>query len=114
MGEGSRGPRPHGSRWPQTKTTVNWDRRTLLDLYHNPDPLIRLIGELNETSVVIENVKVKGLVDLGAQILSISDKFAKLLKLPINKLETLLDQNPREGEVYLMKGMWRFRCRFQA
>ena len=97
LGEGARGPRPHSSRWPRTKTTINRDRHALLDLYHNPDPLVRLIGELNETSVVIENVKVKGLVDSGAQISSISDKFAKLLKLPINKLETLLDLEPTGG-----------------
>ena len=68
-----------------------------MDLYHNPDPLVQLIGELNETSVVIINVKVKGLVDSGAQISSISDKFAKLLKLPRNKLEILLDLEPMGG-----------------
>ena len=79
---------------------MSQDRRTLLDLYHNPDPLVRLIGEPNETSIVIENAKVKSLVDSGAQISSISDKFAKLLKLPINKLETLLDLEPMgEGSV---------------
>ena len=70
----------------------------MLDLYHNPDPLVRLIGEPNETSVIIENAQVKGLVNSGAQISSISDKFAKLLKLPINKLETLLDLEPTGGE----------------
>ena len=52
------------------------DRCALLDLYHNPDPLVRLIGEPNETSIVIENAKVKSLVDSGAQISSISNKFA--------------------------------------
>ena len=69
----------------------------MLDLYHNPDPLVRLIGEPNETSVIIKNAQVKGLVDSGAQISSISDKFAKLLKLPVNKLETLLDLEPTGG-----------------
>ena len=97
LGEVAWGLRPHGSRRPRTKTTVNRDRHILLDLYHKPDPLVQLIGEPNETSVVIENVKVKGLVDSGAQISSISDKFAKLLKLPINKLETLLDLEPMGG-----------------
>ena len=46
---------------------------------------------------MIENAKVKSLVDSGAQISSISDKFAKLLKLPINKLETLFDLEPTGG-----------------
>ena len=76
---------------------MSQDPRALLDLYHNPDPLVRSIGEPNETSIVIENAKVKSLVDSGAQISSISDKFAKLLKLPINKLETLLDLEPTGG-----------------
>ena len=97
LGEGAWGSCPHDSRCPQTKTTVTRDRHTLLDLYHNPDPLVRLIGEPNETSVIIENAQVKGLVDSGAQISSISDKFAKLLKLPVNKLETLLDLEPMGG-----------------
>ena len=73
------------------------DRNALRDLYHNPDPLVRLIGEPNETPVIIENSKVKGLVDSGAQISSISDKFAKLLELQVHSLETLLDLEPTGG-----------------
>ena len=46
---------------------------TLKELYHNPDPLVRLIGEANETEIIIENEKVKGLIDPGAQVSSISD-----------------------------------------
>ena len=64
------------------------------DLYHNPDPLVRLIGEPNEAPVIIENVQVKGSVDSGAQISSILDKLAKHLELKIHKLETLLDLEP--------------------
>ena len=63
-------------------------------MYHNPDPLYRLIGEPNETAVIIENQKVKGLIDSGAQISSISDKFAEALNLEVKKLETLLDLEP--------------------
>ena len=71
------------------------DRCALRDLYHNPDPLVRLIGEPNETSIIIENSKVKGLVDSGAQVFS--DRFVKLLKLPVHSLETLLDLEPTGG-----------------
>ena len=60
-------------------------------MYHNPDPLYRLIGEPNETSLIIENETDKGLIDSGAQISSILDKFAKELNLEVKKLETLLD-----------------------
>ena len=66
-------------------------------MYHNPDPLYRLIGEPNETSIIVENQKVKGLIDSGAQISSILDKFAKLLNLEVKKLETLLDLEPTGG-----------------
>jgi len=58
---------------------------------------VRLIGEPNEAPVIIENSKVKGLVDSGAQISSISDKFAKLLELQVHSLETLLDLEPTGG-----------------
>ena len=66
-------------------------------MYHNPDPLYCLIGEPNETSVIVENQTVKGLIDSGAQISSISDKFAKELNLKIKKLEILLDLQPTGG-----------------
>ena len=67
------------------------------DLYHNPDPLFRLIGEPNEAEVIIEGKKVKSLIDSGAQISSISDKLAKSLGLQIHQLQTLLDLEPTGG-----------------
>ena len=97
MGEGTWGAHPHSSRGPRTRRTVKQDCYALRNLYHNPDPLVWLIGEPNETPVIIENSKVKGLVDSGAQISSISDKFAKLLKLRVHSLETLLDLEPTGG-----------------
>ena len=48
-------------------------------------------------SIIVENQKVKGLIDSGAQISSISDKFAKLLNLEVKKLETLPDLEPTGG-----------------
>ena len=66
-------------------------------MYHNPDPLYRLIGEPNEASVIVENQKVKGLIYSRAQVSSVSDKFAKELNLEVKKLETLLDLEPTGG-----------------
>ena len=60
-------------------------------MYHNPDPLYRLIGEPSEASVIVDNQKVKELIDSGAQVSSISEKFAEELNLEAKKLETLLD-----------------------
>ena len=97
LGEGSRGTCPHDSRKPRYKNTVKRDQCALRDLYHNPDPLVWLIGESNETAVIVKNVQVKGLVDSGARISSISDTLAKHLGLKIEKIEMLLDLEPTGG-----------------
>ena len=91
MGKDIQGVRPQGKDHSQKRSTVKQDR---IALYQIPDPLYRLIGEPNETLVFVENQKVKGLIDSGAQISSISDKFAKELELEVKKLETLLDVEP--------------------
>ena len=59
--------------------------------YHNLDPLVRLIGPLNETVVLIEGQKFTALIDSGAQLSGISHKLVKKLQLKIHKLETLLN-----------------------
>ena len=68
---------------PQKRSTVKQDEIALKELYHNPDPLVRLIGEANETDIIIENKKVKGLIDSGAQVSSILDTFASKLGLKV-------------------------------
>ena len=62
-----------------------------LDLYHNPGPLFRLIGEPNESEVFIDDRKVASLIDSGAQLSSITISLAKTLKLEIKSLKTILD-----------------------
>ena len=32
------------------------------DLYHNPDPLYRLVGEVNETTVSVEGQEARALI----------------------------------------------------
>ena len=51
----------------------------------------------NETEVIMENEKVKGLIDSGAQVSNISDCFASKLGLKIKQLDTLLDLEPTGG-----------------
>ena len=42
-----------------------------VDLYHNPDPLLRLVGKPNESEVFIDDRKVAGIDRLwGAAILN--------------------------------------------
>ena len=36
------------------------------DLYHNPDPLGRLVGEANESNVIVEGWETRALLDSGS------------------------------------------------
>ena len=42
------------------------------DLYHNTDPLDRLVGEANESNVIVEGWETRALLDSGSQLLAIS------------------------------------------
>ena len=46
--------------------------------YHNPDPLVRLIGPANEGKVEIEGVKTTALIDTGACLSAMTKSFAEL------------------------------------
>ena len=59
--------------------------------YYNPDPLFRLIGEANETEVILNGTTLKALVDSGSQISTISKSMAKLLGFKIKSLKNILD-----------------------
>ena len=49
-------------------------------LYHNPDPLGRLVGEVNESKVIIEGQETRVLLDSGSQLSSISLTWGKKIK----------------------------------
>ena len=51
------------------------------DLYHNLDPLYRLVGEINECTVLVEDQKSRALIDSGSQLSSISLAWEKKLNL---------------------------------
>ena len=112
LGEDPRGVRAQGEQdSPQKRTTIDRDKVALRELYHNPDPIFRLIGTANETDVIIEDQTVKGLIDSGAQISSISDTFASKLGLKIKQLDTLLDLEPTGGGQVPYHGYVELRMR---
>ena len=39
------------------------------DLYHNPDPLYRLVGEFNESTVLVEGQRTRALIDSGSVVI---------------------------------------------
>ena len=59
--------------------------------YHNPDPLVRLIGKTNEASAVVDGVPITCLVDSGSCMSAMVKSFAKALGLEIKPLHTILD-----------------------
>ena len=65
--------------------------------YHNPDPLLRLIGPANEATVIVEGQKFPALIDSGAQLLTMSEALVQALKLPIHKLNTLIEAEVSGG-----------------
>ena len=60
------------------------------DLYHNPDPLFRLIGEVNETTVIVEGQEARALIDFGSQLSAISLAWVKKLNLKPQQLQSIL------------------------
>ena len=95
-------------RRPSTPKICNREggKSPRVGLYHNPDPLVRLIGEANEAIVKINGQEVKALIDTGTQVSSISKSFANELGLEILLLEQKMDiegsggyQVPYEGHV---------------
>ena len=60
------------------------------DLYHNPDPLGRLVGEVNESKVIIGGQEMRALLDSGSQLSSISWIWVKKLNLEPKQLQSIL------------------------
>ena len=65
--------------------------------YHNPDPLLRLIGLANEATVIVEGQKFPALIDSGVQLSTMSEALVQALKLPIHKLNTLIEAEVSGG-----------------
>ena len=60
------------------------------DLYHNLYPLYRLLGEVNETTVLVEGQEARVLIDSGSQLSSISLASVKKLNLNPQQLWSVL------------------------
>ena len=60
------------------------------NFYHNPDTLFRLIGEVNESIVMVEGQEARALLDSGSQLSVISLEWVKKLKLKPQQLPSIL------------------------
>ena len=69
----------------------------IAEKYHNPDPLVRLIGLANEAIIIIEGQEFPALIDSGAQLLTMSEALVQALKLPVHNLHTLIEAEASGG-----------------
>ena len=67
--------------------------------YHNPDPLLRLIGLANEATIVVEGQRFLVLIDSGAQLSVMLESLVQALKLPVHKLNTLIKAEASGGGI---------------
>ena len=106
--------------WPWTKINPNEgsqrDRQpeVIPTLFLNPDPIVQLVGCPNKAPVVIDGQEVTALIDLGAQVLSISTQFCEDLALPIQPLGQLLELEGMGEQPSHTLELWRLTSRFQG
>ena len=81
----------------------------VVNRYHNPDSLLRFIGPANEATIIVEGQKFPALIDSGAQLSTMSESLVQALKLPIHKLNTLIEAEVSGGGTVLCR-----LCRGQA
>ena len=62
----------------------------VLQKYHNPAPIARLIGPGKETKVQIEGKSYLELIDSGAQLLALPESLVEKLKLKVHNLNTII------------------------
>ena len=56
------------------------------NLYHNPAPLFWLVGEANESTVMVEGQEARALLDSGSQLSVASSNWVRKLKLKPQQL----------------------------
>ena len=67
--------------------------------YHNPDPLLRLIGPANEATIIAEGQRFQALINRGAQLSTMLELLVQTLKLSIHELNTLIKAEVSGGGV---------------
>ena len=93
-----------GGSLPQqspVSSTIGMKISHVAEKYHNPDPLLRLIGPANEATVIVEGQEFLSLIDSGAQLSTMSKTLVQALKLPIHCL-LYTSPSPRDATLSRM------------
>ena len=80
--------------------------------YHNPDPIVCLVGKVNEARILIDDVECLALIDSGAQISTITIEFVKQLGLQIHQLDRILKFEITGGKHPLYGISWKLTLKF--
>ena len=99
--------------WGERNKVVKAAVKEIESKYYNPDALFRLIGAANESDLRIDGHLTTALIDSGAQISTMTEKFAKRLRLKVHKLHQLLNIEAQEEDVFPIKGMLKFCWKFR-
>ena len=95
--------------WPTLSSSSSLVKVGLRPQYHNPDPIVHLIGLANEADVLVNNVETKALVDSVAQVSTISRGFEKQLGLKIRSMKKMWQEDSQSHIWVLLKLIWRFQ-----
>ena len=80
-------------------STIYMKVSQVVNRYHNPDPLLRLIGPANEATIIVEGQKFPALIASGAQLSTMLESLVQALKLPIYKFNTLIEAEVSGGGI---------------
>ena len=82
--------------------------------FFNPDPIVHLVGHSNKVPVIVDGQEMTTLIDLGAQVSSVSSQFCKDLALQIQPLGQLLELEGTGAQPSYTLGLWRSTSRSQG
>ena len=72
---------------------ISW----VVQKYHNLDPLLRLIGLENKATIIVEGQQFLALINGGAQLSTMLESLVQALRLPIHKLNNLIEAEVSGG-----------------
>ena len=90
--------------WGERNKVVKAAVKEIESKYYNSDPLFWLIGTANESDLRIDGHLTTALINSGAQISAMTEKFAKRLRLKVHKLQQLLNIEGTGGGCVPYKG----------